>query len=100
MRSKRYSLVVADRQTGTVRRLTISLYPVLAGTAAVLALPILIGLGARWSARATISDLQSTNATLQVENASYREATGQLANQISALQSAVDQLGDRAAVDP
>ena len=100
MRTKRYSLVVADRQTGTVRRLTISLYPVLAGTVVVLALPILIGLGARWSARATIGDLQSTNATLQVENASYREATGQLADQISSLQAAVDQLGDRAAVDP
>jgi murein DD-endopeptidase MepM/ murein hydrolase activator NlpD len=57
-------------------------------------------MGARWSARARIDDLQSTNASLQVENASYREATGQLANQISALQTAVDQLGERAAVDP
>jgi murein DD-endopeptidase MepM/ murein hydrolase activator NlpD len=56
-------------------------------------------MGARWSARATIYDLQTTNAALQVENASYREATGQLANQISSLQSAVDQLGERAAVD-
>ncbi len=100
MRSPRYSLVLADRQTGTVRRFTISLYPAALAIAAVLAMPILIGLGARWSARAAIADLQSTNATLQVENASYREATGQLADQISALQSAVNQIGDRAAVDP
>ncbi len=100
MRSPRYSLVLADRQTGTVRRFTISVYPAALAIAAVLAMPILIGLGARWSARAAIADLQSTNATLQVENASYREATGQLADQISALQSAVNQIGDRAAVDP
>ena len=100
MRSPRYSLVLADRQTGTIRRFTISLYPTVSAVAAVLAMPILIGLGARWSARATITDLQSTNATLQVENASYREATGQLADQIYELQAAVSQLDDRAAVDP
>jgi len=68
--------------------------------AGLFSLPVLIGLGARWSASAAINDLQTTNTSLQVENSSYREATGQLANQISALQSAVDDLGERAAVDP
>jgi murein DD-endopeptidase MepM/ murein hydrolase activator NlpD len=68
--------------------------------AAAFALPVLVGLGARWSVRTTIAELQSTNAALQVENASYREATGQLAGQVSALQSAVEQIGERAAVDP
>jgi len=100
MRARRYTLVIANRQTGAVRRLTISLWPTLGVVAALFSLPVLIGLGARWSASATINDLQSTNATLQVENSSYREATGQLAGQISALQSAVDQLGERATVDP
>jgi hypothetical protein len=66
----------------------------------VFALPVLIGLGARWSAHARIADLETTNAALQVENASYRAATGELADQISTLQAAVDQLGVRAAVDP
>src|SRR6187401_1050055 len=100
MHARRYTFVIADRQTGAVRRLTISLWPALAAAAGVFALPVLIGMGARWSASATISDLQTTNAALQVENASYREATGQLASQISGLQSAVDQLGERATVDP
>jgi len=100
MRARRFTLVVADRQTGAVRRFTISLWPTLGAIAAVLSLPVLIGLGARWSATATIFDLQTTNAVLHVENTSYREATGQLVGQISALQSAVDQLGARAAVDP
>ncbi len=99
MRARRYTFVIADRRTGAVRRLTISLWPALGAVAGVFALPVLIGLGARWSATATISDLQTTNASLQVENASYREATGQLASQISALQTAVDQLGERNTVD-
>jgi len=100
MRARRYTFVIADRQTGAVRRLTISLWPTLAAFAGLFSLPVLIGMGARWSASATINDLQMTNAALQVENASYRAATGQLADQISGLQSAVDQLGERAAVDP
>ena len=100
MQARRYTFLIANRQTGAVRRLTISLWPTLGVIAGLFSLPVLIGLGARWSATAAIADLQSTNASLQVENASYREATGQLAGQISALQSAVDQIGERAAVDP
>jgi len=100
MHARRYTFVIADRQTGAVRRLTLSLWPTLAVVAGLFSLPVLMGLGARWSASATINDLLTNNTTLQVENASYREATGQLANQISALQSAVDDLGERAAVDP
>jgi murein DD-endopeptidase MepM/ murein hydrolase activator NlpD len=100
MRSRRYTFVVADRQSGTVRRFTIALRPAIGAVAGLFALPVLIGLGARWSASARISELEITNATLQVENASYRAATGELADQISTLQTAVDQLGERAAVDP
>ena len=100
MRSRRYTLVLADRHSGTVRRFTISLRPALAVVTGALALPVLMGLGARWSASARIADLELTNAGLQVENASYRAATGELADQISTLQAAVDEIGERAAVDP
>ncbi len=100
MASRRYSIVVADRTTGVVRRFRLSTAPVLAVVAGVLALPILIGLGARWSARVTIAELQRANANLEVQNASFREATGQLASQISALHMAVDEMGARATVDP
>src|SRR3954471_15096342 len=57
-------------------------------------------MGARWSARTTINDLERSTIALQIENASYREATGQLAGQISSLQGAVDSIGFQAAVDP
>jgi murein DD-endopeptidase MepM/ murein hydrolase activator NlpD len=98
--SRRYTVVLADRTTGVVRRFTISLLPTLGGIACVFALPVLIGMGARWSARTTINDLERSTIALQIENASYREATGQLAGQISSLQAAVDSLGIQAAVDP
>jgi len=100
MQARRYTFVIADRRTGAVRRLTISLWPTLAGIAGLFALPVLMGLGARWSASATIADLRATNAALQVENTSYREATGQLAGQIAELQTAVDQLGVGGTLDP
>jgi murein DD-endopeptidase MepM/ murein hydrolase activator NlpD len=83
-----------------MRRFTLPLGPTVAAIAISLALPILIGLGARWSALATLDDLTSTNAKLTVENQNYREATGQLYEQISSLQAAVDEIGATAAVDP
>lgn len=100
MASKRYSIVLADRTTGVVRRFTISLWPTLAAVAGVLALPVLVGLGAKWTARSAVAELERSNLALEIENASYREATGQLAGQISTLRTAVDSLGIQAAVDP
>lgn len=100
MAPRRYTVVIADRSAGTVRRVTIRFWPSLAVAAGMLALPVLMGLGARWSASSEIIHWRSTAASLELENASYREATVQLSAQISALQSAVDDIGERAAVDP
>jgi murein DD-endopeptidase MepM/ murein hydrolase activator NlpD len=69
-------------------------------TLCIVTVPMLVGLGARWSARASIAELESQNSRLRMENESYREATGQLATQISSLQTAVDDIGARARVDP
>ena len=74
--------------------------PTVGAVVGVLALPILIGLGARWSAIGEISDLERTNITLQIENATYHEATSQLAQQISSLQTAVDSLGIQSTLEP
>jgi len=83
-----------------VRRFTISLWPSVAAVAGVFALPVLVGLGARWSARAEISELERGNVALQLENTSYRNATGELAAQVSSLQKAIETLGVQATVDP
>ena len=61
-------------------------------------LPVLIGLGARWSALAEIAQLRATNATLEVENGNFRANTGELTTQIQSLESVIDDLG--AAVCP
>jgi len=62
--------------------------------------PILIGLGARWSATTEIDRLRGANSLLQVENASYRAATGELTTQIQSLEGVIDDLGTRSSLDP
>jgi murein DD-endopeptidase MepM/ murein hydrolase activator NlpD len=98
--SKRYTIVLADRQTGTVRRLTIRLRPFAMALCAVLAFPVLVGLGLHLSATTEVNHLRATNSTLEQQNSSYREATGTLAAQIESLQSAIGELGVRAQLDP
>ncbi len=100
MASRRYSVIIADRGTGIVRRASIRVWPVLAVVVCLLAAPVLMGLGARWSAYAELERLRATAAALEMENASYRDATVQLSSQIAALQSVVDDIGERATVDP
>jgi murein DD-endopeptidase MepM/ murein hydrolase activator NlpD len=65
-----------------------------------MVLPILMGLGAKWSARSEIDQLRTSNALLQVENGSYRAATGELTTQIQSLESVINDLGARAVLDP
>ena len=100
MLSKRYTVVLADRTTGVVRRFTVRLRPVVIGFISVVTLPMLIGTGAALKARYDTDHLYASNATLELENANYRAATEQLAGQIMALQTAMSDLGTRAALDP
>jgi murein DD-endopeptidase MepM/ murein hydrolase activator NlpD len=97
---KRYTIVLADRQTGSVRRFTIRLRPFGLAFAVVLIFPILVGLGLRLSATKEVNHLRTSNLTLAQENTSYREATGALTSQIESLQSAINELGIRARLDP
>jgi murein DD-endopeptidase MepM/ murein hydrolase activator NlpD len=97
---KRYTIVLADRQTGSVRRFTIRLRPFALAFAVVLIFPVLVGLGLRLSATKEVNHLRTSNLTLAQENTSYREATGALTSQIESLQSAINELGIRARLDP
>ncbi len=97
---RRYTFVIGDRTTGVVRRFTIRLNTALITVGTVVTLPVLIGLGARWSATSEIEFLRTSQASLEMENASYREATAALTGQIQSLQTAVTELGARAAIDP
>lgn len=100
MFSKRYTIVLADRTSGVVRRFTISLKPALVVVLSIVTLPILIGTGAALKARLDVTNAFATNAMLVFENANYRAATEALAGQIMALQTAMSDLGTKAALDP
>ena len=66
MRSRRYTVLIADRSSGVVRRVTVSVLPALALVFGILMLPILMGLGAKWSAKAEIGEVRAANLILQV----------------------------------
>jgi len=100
MRSPKYTILVANRQTGAVRRFTIARRPAVLTALAILAVPVLIGLGARWSGEGRVQELAQQSEVLRIENDSYRQATGELASQITALQSAMTELGAQAQLDP
>ena len=100
MVARRYTVVVADRSTGKVRRVTVALRPAVAVLVAVVGLPMAIGVSARWSAYSQIQQLRATATELELENSSYRTATGELTRQITSLQSAIADLTERSALGP
>jgi murein DD-endopeptidase MepM/ murein hydrolase activator NlpD len=100
MASRRYTILIADRTSGVVRRVTVSLRAVSAVVCSVLMLPVLIGLGAQWSGRLELHQIRLTKDALEVENINYRQATGELTTQIQSLEGVIDELGSRAQLDP
>ena len=100
MRSRRYTVIVADRSSGLVRRFTLSVRPAITVCLVLVSLPILMGLGAKWKAKGDIDRLRSAKSVLEIENASYRTATGELTSQIQSLEGVIDDLGARATLDP
>jgi len=96
---RRYTIVVADRKTGVYRRFTVNPRPLVATVAMLFVLPVLVGLGLKWSARAEIAQLRASAQVLDVENRSYRAATGALTSQLESLQAAISHVGERSAID-
>lgn len=100
MASRRYTILIADRTSGVVRRVTVSARPAVAVACALVTLPVLIGIGAAWKAKSEVATLYSSNQTLEVENTNYRGATEALSEQIESLQTIVADLGARSELDP
>ena len=100
MRRKRYTVLIADRSTGIVRRVTVRLRSVVLVLCGTLLAPIATGLTARWSSLVEIASLRERRSSLEQENASYRAATEELASQVNALQATVADLSQRASIDP
>lgn len=83
-----------------MRQLTVNVRIAAGLVIGILALPILMGLGAKWSARNEIDQLRFERSMLQVENGSYRAATGELTTQIQSLETVINDLGVRSQLDP
>ena len=98
--ARRYTVLIADRSSGVVRRLTISLRVAALTVGIVVVLPLLIALGARWGVGMERHQLLTMNRALEIENGNYRETTGELTTQIQSLEEVIDELGARAALDP
>ena len=98
--SRRYTVAIADSRSGVERRATVSLRLVLVAIAAVVTVPVLIGLGAAWKAKSDVQGMYTSHRALEIENANYRAATEALAGQIESLQSTIADLGAKSALDP
>jgi murein DD-endopeptidase MepM/ murein hydrolase activator NlpD len=97
---RRYALILADRSGGSQRHVTIGLRAAFIVLGVVSTVPILIGLGARWASRTEIEQLRTAKLELEVENSSYRAATGELTAQIQSLENVINDLGARSTLAP
>jgi len=100
MNSPRYTILIANRNSGAVRRFTFVRRPLLLAVIAAVTVPTLVGLGSYWARKAELAGLRMENDGLRVENENYRAATGELASQISSLQDAIADLSQQAELDP
>jgi murein DD-endopeptidase MepM/ murein hydrolase activator NlpD len=97
---KRYTIVVESRQTGIEHSLTISLRPLLVVLTLVFSAPVLFGLAVRWSARGEMQMLRNNARTLEIENRSFKQATAELAGQVTSLQTTLTDLAAQSTLDP
>src|SRR5262245_27806987 len=100
MKSPRYTILIASRKTGALRRLTFSRRLAFGLVGLACAMPVLVGLSWGGASVTEVENLRSANESLRVENESYREATYELTEQITSLQTALTQLGEQGALDP
>jgi murein DD-endopeptidase MepM/ murein hydrolase activator NlpD len=100
MRSPRDTILIANRNTGAVRRLSVTRRRAGLAVAGLRVVPLVIGVATRTADPAEVEALRLTNESLRLENDSYRVATGELAEQIASLQGALSHLGGEPALDP
>jgi murein DD-endopeptidase MepM/ murein hydrolase activator NlpD len=97
---RKYTVILADRANGLTRRFTFSLRPVVITLTVLAALPALMIYGAKRKAWFEVDQMRAVNSALQIENASYRTATGELTEQLQSLEGVIDELGARSKIDP
>lgn len=100
MRSPRYTILIANRRTGAVRRLSLSRRLLGGMVVSLVLLVVVAAIGSQGANFGELEALRAANENLLQENESYREATGELTAQITGLQTALEELGDQDQLDP
>ena len=100
MLPRRYSVILANRDTGVTRRFTFRARPAVGLLVAVIALPLVWILYAGSLNQAHADRLSLRNAQLEIEASSYRAAAVDLTAQIATLQAAMADLATRVDMDP
>ena len=100
MRPRRYSLIIANWDSGVTHRLTVRLRPIIGSAVGVFLLPVLWMIYSQWSAQADRDRLTLRNAQLEIENAAYQAAAGDVTVQITSLQTSLSNLATRVDMDP
>src|SRR4051794_7073357 len=90
--SHRHTIVVIDESTKVIRRVPVGLPALTAIFSLLISFPVLVGVGARLSARAELDHLQAMHRMLEAEGASYRAEITAFAEQIRSLDEVVDTL--------
>ena len=80
MLKNRYSVIIANRATGTTHRLTCKVGPVIVTFCTLVALPLGFLAFTEWNTSQTISELRLQNARLELENSSYRTAAQEVSS--------------------
>lgn len=100
MPSPRYSVTITNLKSGLSRRLSVSRPQLVAFVVLAFGAFAVAGLLVGGVSHVHLATLQADNQALKLENESYQVATGELATQISELQSAITELSSLAELDP
>src|SRR5688572_22254879 len=100
MRSPRYTILIANRRSGAVRRLSVSRRLLAGAGISLVSLVLVAALGSQGANLGELQGLRAANENLIQENQSYREATGELTAQVTSLQTALEEMGEQDQLDP
>ncbi len=96
----RYTVSITNRRTGVIRRFGVSRRALALLAVLMVGLFAVAGLLVGGANQAQMAALQADNETLRLEIDSHRAATGELASQITQLQSAITEVSTLAELDP
>ena len=93
----RYVISIVDQKSGIEQRATVSVGPVLAVAAVMIALPLLVVFGAAWKTKSVVQGLNASHLALELEAANYRVAIEALTRQMGSQQSTIADLSANSA---